>query len=76
MYKKILAGCDAEGLTELLKRRQPPIGRILEALDAWNADLIVMGVRRVTNLGGLVVGSIAHIVFRQTKRPVLLAERP
>lgn len=50
--------------------------RIAEAADDWNADLIVMGSRRVTDLGGLIVGSIAHGVIRQTQRPVLLAERP
>ena len=50
--------------------------RIAEAADDWNADLIVMGSRRLTDLGGLIVGSIAHGVIRQTERPVLLAERP
>jgi nucleotide-binding universal stress UspA family protein len=35
-----------------------------------------MGSRRLTDLGGLIVGSIAQGVIRQTARPVLLAERP
>lgn len=50
--------------------------RIAEAADTFDADLIVMGSRRLTDLGGLIVGSIAHGVIRQTQRPVLLAERP
>jgi nucleotide-binding universal stress UspA family protein len=61
---------------ELLTGVGPLPERIAEGAEDFDADLIVMGSRRLTDLGGLIVGSIAHGVIRQTQRPVLLAERP
>jgi len=43
--------------------------------EEWDADLIVLGSRRPTDLGGLLLGSVAHGLVRRTRRPVLLAER-
>lgn len=49
--------------------------RLAAAAERWNADLIVVGSRRPTDLGGLVLGSVGHELVRRTYRPVLLAER-
>jgi nucleotide-binding universal stress UspA family protein len=48
---------------------------IAEAANTWDADLIVMGSRRLSELGGLVAGNINHDVIHLTDRPVLVAER-
>jgi nucleotide-binding universal stress UspA family protein len=48
---------------------------IAEAARAWDADLIVMGSRRLSELGGLVAGSVNHEVIHLTDRPVLVVER-
>ncbi len=48
---------------------------IAAAADRWNADLIILGSRRPTDLGGLLLGSVAHQVIHISRRPVLLAER-
>lgn len=53
----------------------PTTEAIANAADRFDADLIVMGSRRLTDLGGLLLGSTAHGVMRRTHRPVLLAER-
>lgn len=47
---------------------------IVEAADRWEADLIVLGSRRPSDLGGLLLGSVGHQVIHMTRRPVLLAE--
>jgi nucleotide-binding universal stress UspA family protein len=49
--------------------------RLAAAAERWNADLIVVGSRRPTDLGGLILGSVGHELVRRTHRPVLLAER-
>lgn len=61
---------------QLLTGVGPLPERIAEAADAFDADMVVMGSRRLTGLGGLILGSVAHGVIRQTQRPVLLADRP
>jgi nucleotide-binding universal stress UspA family protein len=48
--------------------------RLAAAAERWNADLLVVGSRRPTDLGGLILGSIGHELVRRTYRPVLLAE--
>ena len=49
---------------------------IVKAADEWDADLIVLGSRRMTTLGGLFLGSVAHGVIQQSNRPVLIAGHP
>ncbi len=39
------------------------------------ADLIVLGSRRPGELGGILLGSVAHQVLHLTRRPLLMAER-
>lgn len=48
---------------------------ILDSAKTWNADLIVVGSRRLSDLAALVLGSTAHAVIRRTDRPVLVARR-
>ncbi len=62
--------------TQLLAGTGPVAARLAEASERWHADLIVLGSRRLTDLGGLLLGSVAHDLVRRTHRPVLLAERP
>jgi nucleotide-binding universal stress UspA family protein len=48
-------------------------GAIVAAAGRLDADLVVLGSRRPSHLGGLVLGSVAHEVIHQLRRPVLLA---
>jgi nucleotide-binding universal stress UspA family protein len=48
-------------------------GAIVAAASRLDADLVVLGSRRPSHLGGLVLGSVAHEVIHQLRRPVLLA---
>lgn len=68
------AGLAAE--VELLSGSEPVAERIARAADAFGADLIVLGSRRLTDFGGLLLGSVAHDVIHRTNRPVFLAEHP
>ncbi|HXM58899.1 MAG TPA: universal stress protein [Candidatus Dormibacteraeota bacterium] len=61
--------------TLLLPGPGPVAARLAAAADTWDADLIVAGSRRLTDLGGLLLGSVAHDLVRRTRRPVLLADR-
>lgn len=61
---------------DLLSGPEPAAERIARAADAFGADLIVLASRRLTDLGGLLLGSVAHDVIRRTSRPVFLAEHP
>ena len=45
---------------------------ILDAADEHEADLIVMGSRGVSDLRGLLLGSITHKVLQLSDRPVLV----
>ena len=53
---------------------------IVRAADEFGADLIAMGSRGRSDVGGLLLGSVSHRVVAQTDRPVLIAraapERP
>jgi nucleotide-binding universal stress UspA family protein len=61
--------------SRLLTSSGSAAARVASEADRWNADLIVVGSRRLTDLGGLVLGSFAHELVRRTHRPVLLAGR-
>ena len=53
-----------------------PVREIVEAAKKWNADLIVLGSRRLTAVGGLFLGSVAQGVVKHSSRPVLMAGHP
>jgi nucleotide-binding universal stress UspA family protein len=46
---------------------------IVETADAEDAGLIVMGSRGVSDLRGLLLGSVAHKVLQLSSQPVLIA---
>jgi nucleotide-binding universal stress UspA family protein len=48
-------------------------GAIVAAADRHDTGLVVLGSRRPSHLGGLVLGSVGHDVIHQIRRPVLLA---
>lgn len=55
---------------------QPPgeVGRVIvRAADDFDADVIVLGSRRLPTAWALVAGSVAHDVIASTRRTVLLA---
>jgi len=49
-----------------------PAATILAAADRQGADLIVMGGRGMSDLAGLVIGSVSHKVLHLAKRPCLI----
>jgi nucleotide-binding universal stress UspA family protein len=42
----------------------------------WDADLVIIGSRRLSDLASLLLGGIDHQVLHLSDRPVLVAERP
>ena len=53
-----------------------PVPEIVAAAEKWNADLIVLGSRRLTAAGGLFLGSVAQGVVKHSGRPVLMVGHP
>lgn len=45
---------------------------ILEAADRHKADMIVLGARGLSDLKGLILGSVSHKVLNLTSRPCLI----
>lgn len=66
-------GIDAGG--ESVLARHGASGEIIEAAKAWNADLIIVGSRRLSDFAALVLRSTATAVVRGADRPVLIARR-
>ena len=48
--------------------------RIVELAEAVGADLIVMGSRGLSDITGLLLGSVAHRVLHQARVPVLVVK--
>lgn len=46
--------------------------RIVSAADEYGADVIVMGSRGLSNVGGFFLGSVAHKVLQSAPCPVLV----
>jgi len=68
-----------KGVTTEAQVKDPevnPASAIVKTADDWNADLIVIGSRRLTPVGGLFLGSVAQAIIRRTIRPVLLSGHP
>ncbi len=68
------AGVDVE--VRVTRPELDPAGTIVNTADGWNADLIVVGSRRLTPVGGLLLGSVAQEILHRTARPVLIAGHP
>jgi nucleotide-binding universal stress UspA family protein len=49
--------------------------QIAEEATTWNADVIIMGSRRLSDLGSLFLGGVSHEVMHLSDRPVLVARR-
>jgi nucleotide-binding universal stress UspA family protein len=64
-------GVAAEGL---VAHRRPVAETIAETAETWNADMIVIGSSRMSDIGSLVLGTVSHHLLRTTGRPVLIAE--
>jgi nucleotide-binding universal stress UspA family protein len=62
--------------TQALDGFGSPAVRIAAAAVAWNADLLVIGSRRLGELSSLVQGSTSHALLAESDRPVLVAGKP
>lgn len=69
--KQRLSGSSLEVSAEV--REGDPEHEILEAAEAFAADLILLGTRGPTGLEEFFLGSVARGVARHAKRPVLVA---
>lgn len=65
-------GVDATGETVLARS---VVAGLASAVEREHADLVVLGSRRPSNLGGLLLGSVAHDVIHRLRCPVLLSRR-
>jgi nucleotide-binding universal stress UspA family protein len=54
---------------------RPVAETVTETAETWNADVIVIGSRRMSDIRSMVFDSVSHHVLRATGRPVLIAER-
>lgn len=66
-----------EGIRARGEIRHTPVGEaanaIISATKDEQADLIVIGSRPASNLGGLLIGSVAQEVVQSSDRPVLVS---
>jgi len=64
------------GLEAIAEVRTAPVGRtyqeIVDAAEDFASDLIAMGSRGRSDLGGLFLGSVSHQVVAHTTRPLLI----
>ena len=66
------AGVAVEGV---VAHGRPVAETVAETAETWNADIIVIGSSRMSEIGSLVFGSVSHRLLSTTGRPVLIAER-
>jgi nucleotide-binding universal stress UspA family protein len=66
------AGIAVEGV---VAHGRPVAEIVAETAETWNADIIVIGSSRMSEIGSLVFGSVSHRLLSTTGRPVLIAER-
>jgi nucleotide-binding universal stress UspA family protein len=67
---------EAGTATETTVAGHGPVARVIAQIAAqWQADVIVIGSSRLGNLGSIMFGSVTHDLIRETRRPVLVAER-
>ena len=66
-----------EGLAvESMVAEPGPVARVVAEVAArWQADVIVIGSSRMSDLAGMLFGSVTYDLLRATDRPVLVAQR-
>jgi nucleotide-binding universal stress UspA family protein len=64
-------GVAAEGL---VAHRRPVADTVAETAETWNADMIVIGSSRMSDIGSVVLDTVSHHLLRTTGRPVLIAQ--
>lgn len=69
--RRLLAGSGVEHTVEQSVGRGAPAEEILDAADRLSAVLVVIGMRRRTPVGKLLMGSTAQRVLLQATCPVL-----
>jgi nucleotide-binding universal stress UspA family protein len=62
-------GVDAEVFT--LAHEDDVVDSLLEAADAWSVDLLVIGLRKRSQVGKFIMGSSAQRILLQADVPVL-----
>jgi len=60
---------------ETIAEPGPVAKTVAEVASRWQADVIVIGSGRLSDLGSLLFGSVTHGLLRVSDRPVLVAER-
>ena len=63
------AGVDVEVFT--LAHEDDGVDSLLEAADAWSVDLIVIGMRKRSQVGKFIMGSSAQRILLQADVPVM-----
>jgi nucleotide-binding universal stress UspA family protein len=58
----------------LVAHRRPVAETVIETAESWNADMIVIGSSRMSDIGGMALDSVSHHLLRTTGRPVLIAQ--
>jgi nucleotide-binding universal stress UspA family protein len=76
LARRYATDLEAAGLTARTEFRHAAFGHvarvIIELADELDAGLIVMGSRGLSDLGALLLGSVAHKVLHLAHRPVLI----
>lgn len=67
--RAVEAGVDAEVYS--LAHEDDVADSLLEAADAWEVDLIVIGLRKRSQVGKFIMGSLAQRILLQAEVPVL-----
>lgn len=62
----------AEARVEVLHRGEEIAAAIIRVASEWEADVIAIASRRVATLSGVVLGSVAAAVARDSQLPVLI----
>ena len=67
---------DAEIKAEGMVAHAGPVAKVVaEVAERWNANLIVTGSSRMSDLASLLLGSASHSLLHGTELPVIVAER-
>lgn len=70
-----LAAMGIRARTQMVPNRLGTAASIHSFAENWAPDLIVLGSRRHSDFGSLLLGSVSHALLSLTRRPILIAER-